>query len=62
MNFWAKFLNFEHAYGLLNQDHYTALRNVDPDATNNIGESIYRALKTFWSSGKKNIQTVFRSV
>ena len=56
------YLTFEHSYGLLNQDHYTALSNGDPDATNNTSESINRVLKTFSTTGKKNVQTVFRSV
>ena len=49
------YLNFEYAYGLLNQ--YTALRNGDPDVTNNTSESINRGLKTISSPGKKTIQS-----
>ena len=56
------YLAVEHTYGLLNQDHYTALSNGDPDARHNTSESINKVLKTFSSSGKKHIQTVFRSV
>ena len=33
-------LTFDHSFGLMNQDHYTALLNGDPDATNNTTESI----------------------
>ena len=46
----------------MNQDHYTALLNGDPDATNNTSESINKSLKSYASTGKKNIHTVFRSI
>ena len=32
------YLTFEHTYCLLNQVHYTALSNVDRDATTNTSE------------------------
>ena len=31
----------------MNQDHYTALLNDDPDATNNTSESINKCLKAY---------------
>ena len=56
------YLTFEHSFGLMNQDHYTAILNGDPDATNNTSESINKCLKTYASAGKKNIHTVFRTI
>ena len=56
------YLTFDHSFGLMNQDHYTALLNGDPDATNNTSESINKSLKSYASTGKKNIHTVFRSI
>ena len=54
------YLRFEHSFGLRNQDHYTALLNGDPDATNNTSESINKYLKSYASTGKKNIKCVIR--
>ena len=33
-NLFKFYLNLDHSFGLMNQDHYTALQNEDPDATN----------------------------
>ena len=52
------YLTFEHSFGLMNQDHYTAILNGDPDASNNTSESINKCLKTYASAGKK-ISTQF---
>ena len=38
----------------MNQDHYTALRNCDPDATNNTSKSINKYLKKYSSIKEKN--------
>ena len=47
------YLTFYHSSGLMNQDHYTALLNGDPDATKNTSESINKCLKTYVSAEKK---------
>ena len=54
--------NFSHSNVLLNQDHYSALNNDDPGATNNTSEAINRHLKEFATSRKKNLQPVFRTL
>ena len=48
---------FEHSRGLINQEHYTIIRNCGPDALNNTNEFINKCLKG--KTGKKNIQAVF---
>ena len=48
------YLTFEHSFGLMNQDHYTAILNGDPDATNNTSESINKCLKIYASAEKKH--------
>ena len=50
------YLTFDHSFGLMNQDQYTAILNGDPDATNNISESIKKCLKSYAPAGK-NIHT-----
>ena len=56
------YLTFDHSFGLTNQDHFEALLNGDPDATNNTSESINKCLKTYVSTGNKNTHIVFRSI
>ena len=51
------YLTFDHSFGLMTQDHYTAILNGNPDATNNTSESIIKCLKTYASTGK--ISTLF---
>ena len=47
------YLTFNHSFGLMNQDHYRAIQNGDPDATNNTSESINKCLKMYEPTGKK---------
>ena len=53
------YLNFNHSYELLNQDHYSALNNGDPDATNNTSGCINHHPKEFATSGKKICKPFF---
>ena len=55
-------MKFDHSFDLINQDHYAAIRNGDPDATNNKSEFINKCLKTYASTGNKNFETVFRFI
>ena len=47
------YLTFDHWCGLMNQNHYKAILNGDPDAANNTSESINKCLKTYASAGQK---------
>ena len=40
------YLKFDHCFGSMNQYHYTALRNGDPDEINKTNESINKCVKT----------------
>ena len=57
----VKLITKDHKYGILHQDHFTDIQNGDMDGLNNASESINQSLKKF-SSGAKNLKTVFRNI